>query len=50
MPEDEETPNTALAFKGAFDGNGQTLSTIKIDATDKNAVGLFGCLIGEGHG
>ena len=46
--EDAETPNTALAFTGTFDGNGHTLSNIKIDATDKNGVGLFGCVTGEG--
>lgn len=47
-PEDEETPNTALAFTGTFDGNGHTLSNIKIDAADKNGVGVFGCVTGEG--
>ena len=46
--EDAETPNAALAFTGTFDGNGHTLSNIKIDATDKNGVGLFGCVTGEG--
>lgn len=46
--EDAETPNTALAFTGTFDGNGHTLSNIKIDATDKNGVGMFGCMTGEG--
>ena len=46
--EDAETPNTALAFTGTFDGNGHTLSNIKIDAGDKNGVGLFGCMTGEG--
>lgn len=45
---DAETPNTALAFTGTFDGNGHTLSNIKIDAADKNGVGLFGCVTGEG--
>jgi len=47
-PEDEETPNAALAFTGTFDGNGHTLSNIKIDAADGNGVGLFGCVTGEG--
>ncbi|MEY8336031.1 hypothetical protein AALB53_23605 [Lachnospiraceae bacterium 47-T17] len=46
--EDAETPNTAMAFTGTFDGNGHTLSNIKIDAADKNGVGLFGCMTGEG--
>lgn len=46
--EDAETPNTALAFTGTFDGNGHTLSNIKIDASDKNGVGLFGCMTGDG--
>ena len=46
--EDAETPNTALAFTGTFDGNGHTLSNIKIDAADKDGVGLFGCMTGEG--
>lgn len=45
---DAETPNTALAFTGTFDGNGHTLSNIKIDVADKNGVGLFGCMTGEG--
>ena len=47
-PEDEETPNISLAFTGTFDGNGHTLSNFKIDAADKNGVGLFGCVTGEG--
>ena len=47
-PEDEETPNVSLAFTGTFDGNGYTLSNIEIDAADKNGVGLFGCVTGEG--
>lgn len=32
--EDAERPNTALAFTGIFDGNGHTLSNIKIDAAE----------------
>ena len=47
-PEDEETPNVSLAFTGTFDGNGHTLSNITVDAADKNGVGLFGCVTGEG--
>ncbi len=47
-PEDEETPNTALAFTGTFDENGHTLSNIKIDAPDGNGIGLFGSVTGEG--
>ncbi len=47
-PEDEETPDTSLAFTGTFDGNGHTLSHFSIDAADKNGVGLFGCVTGEG--
>ncbi len=46
--EDAETPNTELAFTGTFDGNGHTLSNIKIDVADKNGVGLFGCMTGDG--
>lgn len=46
VEEDAETPNTALAFTGTFDGNGHTLSNIKIDASDNNGVGLFGCIWG----
>lgn len=46
--EDAETPNAALAFTGTFDGNGHTLSNIKIDVADKNGVGLFGCVTGDG--
>lgn len=45
--EDAETPNTALAFTGTFDGNGHTLSNIEIDAEDKNGVGLLGGLAGH---
>lgn len=47
-PEDEETPDTSLAFTGTFDGNGHTLSNFSIDAADKNGVGLFGCVTDEG--
>lgn len=47
-PEDEETPDTSLAFTGTFEGNGHTLSNFNIDAKDKNGVGLFGCVTGEG--
>lgn len=47
-PEDEETPDVSLAFTGTFNGNGHTLSHFSIDAADKNGVGLFGCVTGEG--
>lgn len=47
-PEDEETPDISQAFTGTFDGNGHTLSNFSIDAADKNGVGLFGCVTGEG--
>lgn len=47
-PEDEETPDIALAFTGTFNGNGHTLSNFTIDAADKNGIGLFGCVTGEG--
>lgn len=47
-PEDEETPDSSLAFTGTFEGNGHTLSNFTIDAADKNGVGLFGCITGEG--
>lgn len=47
-PEDAETPDSSLAFTGTFEGNGHILSNFTIDATDKNGVGLFGCITGEG--
>ena len=49
-PEDEENPNTDIAFTGSFDGNGYTISNVTVDAVDKNGVGLFGCITGEGSG
>lgn len=47
-PEDEETPDISQAFTGTFNGNGHTLSNFSIEAADKNGVGLFGCVTGEG--
>ena len=48
--EDSETPNDEKAFSGTFDGNGYTISNVKIDAADKNGVGIFGCVSGTGAG
>ena len=40
--EDGETPNTEKAFTGVFDGNGKTISGLKVE--DSIAAGLFGCV------
>lgn len=48
--EDSETPNDQKAFTGTFDGNGYTISNVKIDASEKNGVGIFGCISGTGAG
>jgi hypothetical protein len=47
-PADAETPNSELAFTGVFDGGGRTISNVKIDNPTGAAVGLFGCVAGEG--
>jgi hypothetical protein len=44
----DETPNRELAFTGVFDGGGRTISNVKIDNPTGAAVGLFGCVAGEG--
>ena len=39
--------STQTAYKGTFDGNGKTISGLKLTTTDKNSnVGLFGLVIG----
>ena len=40
--EDGETPNAEKAFKGVFDGNGKTISGLKVNGSI--AAGLFGCV------
>ncbi|WP_446897112.1 cell wall-binding repeat-containing protein [Clostridium sp. LBM24168] len=42
-PEDAETPDPKVAFRGSFNGNGHTISNLKIDRKDM-AIGLFGCI------
>jgi hypothetical protein len=48
-PEDVEIPKPEVAFRGTFDGNGHTISNLKIAAPMNMAVGLFGCVLGEGN-
>ncbi|AWI05552.1 cell wall-binding repeat-containing protein [Clostridium drakei] len=43
-PEDEETPDPKFAFRGSFNGNGHSISNLKIDRKNM-AIGLFGCII-----
>ena len=40
--EDGETPNTEKAFSGVFDGDGKTISGLKVEGSI--AAGLFGCV------
>ena len=42
-PEDAETPDPKVTFRGSFNGNGHTISNLKIDRKDM-AIGLFGCI------
>ncbi|NMM61892.1 cell wall-binding repeat-containing protein [Clostridium sp. P21] len=42
-PEDEETPDPKAAFRGSFNGNGHTISNLKIDRKNMG-IGLFGCI------
>lgn len=46
-PEDAENPDPEMAFSGAFDGNGHSISNVKIDLPTSFAVGLFGCDVGS---
>lgn len=48
--EDAETPKETSAFRGHFDGDGHTISNLTIAESEKNGVGLFGCVIGGGAG
>lgn len=47
-PEDAETPNPEKAFTGTLNGNGFTVSNVKINQEDEDdiAIGLFGCVVG----
>ncbi|BAH08351.1 cell wall-binding repeat-containing protein [Clostridium kluyveri] len=45
-PEDAETPDPKVAFSGTFNGNGHTISSVKIDRPESFATGLFGCTVG----
>ncbi len=42
-PEDAETPDPKVTFRGSFNGNRHTISNLKIDREDM-AIGLFGCI------
>lgn len=44
----EEDPKPEIAFSGVFDGGGHTISNITVKTDDKIAVGLFGCMTGDG--
>jgi hypothetical protein len=48
VAEGSEDPEMDLAFTGVFDGGGRTISNVKIDDPTGAAVGLFGCVAGEG--
>ena len=46
--EDPDMPDPSVAFTGIFDGNGHTVSNLKIeDAETVRGVGLFGCSAGS---
>lgn len=47
-PEDVEIPKAEVAFRGTFDGQGHTVSGLKINTPQSMAVGLFGCVTGDG--
>ena len=42
--EEQEIPAADAAFTGRFDGNGHTISNLRITGQDGMAVGLFGCI------
>ena len=42
--EEQEIPSPDHAFTGTFDGNGHTISNLKIDQPQGLALGLFGCI------
>ncbi len=42
-PEDAETPDPKAAFRGSFNGDGHSISNLKIDRKNM-AIGLFGCI------
>ena len=42
--EESEMPDETAAFTGSFDGNGHTISNLKVGGEDGIAVGLFGCI------
>ena len=44
--EEQEIPSMEFAFTGTFNGNGHTVSNLKIDQPDSLALGLFGCISG----
>ena len=43
-PEEQEVPSTGYAFTGTFDGNGHTISNLRINQPEGFGVGLFGCI------
>ena len=42
--EEAETPDPEAAFTGTFDGNGHTISNLRINQPEGWCVGLFGCI------
>lgn len=42
IPIGDYSTNTTNVFRGTFDGNGHTISNLKIDASEKDYQGLFG--------
>ena len=42
--EEQEIPSPDHAFTGTFDGNGHTISNLKIDQPQGLTLGLFGCI------
>ena len=44
--EEQEMPSLDYAFIGTFNGNGHTISNLKIDQPEGWALGLFGCIAG----
>ncbi len=44
--EEQEIPSSEFAFTGTFDGNGHTISNLKVDQPEGWALGLFGCISG----
>ncbi|WP_276662461.1 S-layer homology domain-containing protein, partial [Syntrophomonas wolfei] len=46
-PEHVETPDPEAAFSGTFNGDGHTISNVRINQPEGMFVGLFGCTVGQ---